>query len=84
MQALKLHITVDAAVVQLIPGLSALLGQKVELIALGEEGKPARKFPTPGALAGKIALKDDFDAPLPDDMRRAFRGTLHEAHNASP
>ena len=74
MQALKLHITVDAAVVELIPGLSVLLGQQVELIALGEEPKPARKIPTPGILAGKIALKDDFDAPLPEDLRRAFEG----------
>lgn len=74
MQALKLQITVDAAVVQLIPGLSSLLGQNVELIALGEETKPARKVPIPGILAGSIALKDDFDAPLPDDMRRAFEG----------
>jgi len=76
MQALKLHITVDAAVVELIPGLSAMLGQQVELIALGQDSKQRRKVPTPGILAGKIALKDDFDAPLPDDIRRAFEGDV--------
>ena len=74
MQALKLHVTVDEAVVRVLPALSSLLGQHVELIALGEEERPARRAPTPGALAGKIALKEDFDAPLPDDIRRSLEG----------
>jgi hypothetical protein len=74
MQALKLHLTVDDAVVRVLPALSALLGQHIELIALGEERQPSRRAPVPGALAGKIALKEDFDAPLPDDIRRSFEG----------
>ncbi|HRI68662.1 MAG TPA: hypothetical protein PK156_30750 [Polyangium sp.] len=76
MQALKLHITVDEAVVQLIPGLTAMLGQRVELIALSpsQEVKHIRRLPVPGVLAGQIILKDDFDAPLPDDIRHAFEG----------
>jgi|GEM_PF-6806939 len=49
-------------------------GQHVEIIALGEETTPSRKVSTPGILAGQIALKNDFDAPLPDDMRRVFEG----------
>lgn len=74
MQALKLHLTIDAALVQIIPELSTMLGQQVELIALSQETKPNIKVPTPGILAGKIRLKDDFDAPLPDDLRQAFEG----------
>ena len=73
-QALKLNLKVDDAVVRVLPGLSALVGQRIELIALGEERPPSRRAPVPGALAGKIALKEDFDAPLPDDIRRAFEG----------
>lgn len=74
MQALKLQVTVDDAVVQVLPALAALRGQHIELIALGEESKPARKLPTPGILAGRLALKENFDDPLPDDLRRAFEG----------
>jgi hypothetical protein len=76
MQALKLQVTVDDAVVQVLPALAALHGQHIELIALGEEPKLERKLPIPGALAGKIALKDNFDAPLPDDIRRSFEGDV--------
>ena len=74
MQALRLHVTVNDAVVRALPGLSALRGQHVELIALGEESRPARRAPVPGALAGKIALAENFDEPLPDDVRRSFEG----------
>jgi len=74
MQALKIQVTVDDAVVRVLPGLAALRGQHVQLIALGEEPKSPRKLPTPGLLARKIALKADFDAPLPDDLRSAFEG----------
>lgn len=74
MQALKLHVTVDDAVVQVLPALAVLRGQRVEIIALGEELKHARKLPVPGILAGQLALKENFDDPLPDDLRRAFEG----------
>ncbi|HEV8054390.1 MAG: type II toxin-antitoxin system Phd/YefM family antitoxin [Chloroflexi bacterium] len=29
---------------------------------------------TPGQFAGRIALSDDFDEPLPDDLLDAFEG----------
>lgn len=74
MLALKLHLTVDDAVVRALPALSALFGQHIELIALGEEARPSRRVPIPGALAGKIALKEGFDAPLPEDIQRSFDG----------
>lgn len=74
MHALKLQVTVDDVIVRALPALAALRGQNIELIALGEDPKTPRKTPTAGALAGKVWLKDDFDAPLPDDIRRAFEG----------
>jgi prevent-host-death family protein len=33
---------------------------------------PARKRRTLGRLKGKIWISDDFDAPLPDEMLRAW------------
>jgi prevent-host-death family protein len=52
-----------------------------EEIVLEESGRPlARIVPFagaprhPGRLKGKVKLSPDFDAPLPDDMLRAFRG----------
>ena len=65
------------------------LSQLVERAALGEEiiiakaGRPlARLMPLPppaaprvsGALKGQISIAADFDAPLPEEISRAFRG----------
>ncbi|WP_433937178.1 prevent-host-death protein [Sorangium cellulosum] len=74
MQALKIQVLVDDAIVRALPALSPLRGQRVELIALGEAQPPARIAPVAGSLRGQIEVKDDFDAPLPDDIRRAFEG----------
>lgn len=76
MQALKLRVTVDEAVVQALPALSVLRGQRIELIALGEETEAGPRMPIPGLLAGKLVLKENFDAPLPDDIRHAFEGDV--------
>ncbi|WP_437683311.1 type II toxin-antitoxin system prevent-host-death family antitoxin [Sorangium sp. So ce131] len=73
-QALKLHVVVDDAIVRALPALSPLRGQRIELIALGEAQPPIRVAPVAGGLLGQINMKDDFDAPLPDDIRRAFEG----------
>lgn len=35
--------------------------------------RPARQR-TPGRAAGRLWMADDFDAPLPDEVRRAFEG----------
>ena len=52
-----------------------------EEIVLAKAGKPvARMVPvadamarrTPGSARGKVALHDDFDAPLPDDLLDGF------------
>lgn len=65
------------------------LSQLVERAAAGEEiiiakaGQPraklvplpVRKEPRkPGCLKGKIWISEDFDAPLPDEIQRAFGG----------
>jgi antitoxin (DNA-binding transcriptional repressor) of toxin-antitoxin stability system len=36
-----------------------------------ESAKLARQ---PGVLRGRIRIADDFDAPLPEDLQRAFEG----------
>jgi hypothetical protein len=76
MQALKLHVTVDDSIVHALPALSPLLGQHIELIALGEDKRSGRKLPIPGEFAGKITVADDFDAPLPDELIGAFEGEM--------
>ncbi len=65
------------------------LSQLVDRAAGGEEiiiakaGRPmARLMPLrtrteprfPGGLKGKIAIGADFDAPIPDEIAKAFRG----------
>jgi prevent-host-death family protein len=66
--------------------LSALL-QRVEAgeeIIIARAGEPVAKLVrvtprpavsrAPGWWKGKIVISDDFDAPLPDEMRKAFEG----------
>ncbi|AJY03061.1 type II toxin-antitoxin system Phd/YefM family antitoxin [Burkholderia sp. SIMBA_043] len=36
-----------------------------------EKTKVTRRF---GGLKGKVRIRDDFDAPLPDDLIAAFEG----------
>jgi hypothetical protein len=74
MQAVKVHVMVDETVIHAVPALSPLRGQRVELIALGEAQPLGPTAPVAGGLLGQIQLKDDFDAPLPDDIRRALEG----------
>lgn len=40
------------------------------LVPLEVTGKPR----TAGTYAGRIRIKDDFDAPLPDDLLNRFEG----------
>ena len=53
-----------------------------EEIVLGKHGKPVAKLVPlkpverrPGRLKGKIKIATNFDAPLPEDVTAAFRGT---------
>ena len=40
------------------------------LVPLSSDGRPRR----PGLLKGRIRIRKDFDAPLPDDVLRRFEG----------
>lgn len=63
------------------------LSSLLETVEAGEEiiiarsGKPVAKLVPlkppvrrPGRLKGKIKVHPDFDAPLPEEMARVFRG----------
>ncbi|TMQ08757.1 MAG: DUF2281 domain-containing protein [Deltaproteobacteria bacterium] len=65
-----------------ISDLGRFEGKRVEVIILDDDSmdaaapgvvqsKPVRRF---GTMAGKIKIADDFDAPLPPDIERAFDG----------
>jgi antitoxin MazE len=66
--------------------LAALLdrlaaGQAGEEVILDRTGRPVGKLVPiqaaprrPGRLKGRLAIRDDFDAPLPDGLAAAFRG----------
>ena len=65
--------------------LSRLLDRvlKGEEIVIARSGRPIAKLVRiaerprrrkPGFMKGRIHLHDDFDAPLPDDIQRAFEG----------
>jgi len=67
------------------------LSELVDRAAAGEEiviaknGKPLAKLGplpaekpnrSPGGWEGAVWIADDFDAPFPDDILRAFEGTI--------
>ena len=62
-----------------IPDLERFAGKRVEVIVLDDDqpdtaaaaSRPKRRF---GTMAGQIKVADDFDAPLPPDLQRAFEG----------
>ena len=61
--------------------MTAEEGKRVEAIVLeddqpdtaagGDASKPKRRV---GTMAGQIEVAEDFDAPLPLDLQRAFEG----------
>ena len=42
-----------------------------KLVAVARQSKEPR---VPGRWKGRIVIRDDFDAPLPDVIRKAFEG----------
>lgn len=75
-----MHITnISEAKAQLSALIEKVLaGQEV---IIGKAGRPVAKLVRydrseeprkPGAMRGKIKIAEDFDAPLPDDIARAF------------
>jgi len=79
--AIRIHTTVESEMLR-IPELAALVGRRVEVIIVEEEGEAERVAAAPsvtrkrtlGGLQGKLQVPDDFDAPLPDEVLRAFEG----------
>lgn len=43
---------------------------KVKLVAV----RPAGRKRKPGGWEGRVRISEDFDAPLPDELRQAFEG----------
>lgn len=59
--------------------LSKLLERVVagEEVVITRDGLPFTKAPRrPGSLRGRVRIADDFDAPLPEELLRAFSGEL--------
>ena len=65
-----------------IPELLPFVGKRVQIIvveeepggaerAAGAEALPKRML---GSLRGVLEVPEDFDAPLPEEVRRAFEG----------
>ncbi|MGH2572458.1 MAG: type II toxin-antitoxin system Phd/YefM family antitoxin [Actinomycetota bacterium] len=55
--------------------------QKGEEVVIAKSGRPVAKLipisgpggkRTPGSARGQVTISPDFDAPLPEDIRRAF------------
>ena len=77
LHAIRVHTRVDSEVLR-IPELLPLVGRTVEVIIVEEtpgtaEAAPPRA-PRLGTLRGMVEVPDDFDAPLPEEVLRAFEG----------
>lgn len=84
--AIRIRTTIESENLR-IPELAALVGKRVEVIVVeddtgGAAGAGAGSAATPagpgkrvlGSLQGLLHVPDDFDAPLPPDVLRAFEG----------
>ena len=80
-RAIRIHTTVESDTLR-IPELAALVGKRVEIIvveedaarAQGDEASVAEPKRVLGSLRGLLHVPDDFDAPLPEELSRAFDG----------
>jgi hypothetical protein len=77
LHAIRVHTRVDSDVLR-IPELLTLVGRTVEVIIVEDapgtvQASPPRA-PRLGTLRGMVDVPDDFDAPLPEDVLRAFEG----------
>ena len=74
--AIRVHAPIESDTLK-IPELVSLLGKRVEVLVVEDE--PAPKPETQpkrqlGTLRGLFDVPEDFDAPLPEDVLRAFGG----------
>ena len=85
--AIRVHTRVESDTLR-IPELLPLVGKRVEVIVLEEEGAEGRGEPEAqateapqrklGALRGMMRVPEDLDAPLPEDVLRTFEGEAEE------
>ena len=77
LHAIRVHTRVDSDVLR-IPELLSLVGRTVEVIIVDDTPSAAElaspRVPRLGTLRGLVEVPDDFDAPLPEDVLRAFEG----------
>lgn len=74
--AICVRTTVESETMR-IPELSPFIGKRVQIIVVEDEppAQPAGALMrTLGSLRGSLKVPDDFDAPLPDELLRAFDG----------
>jgi hypothetical protein len=77
LHAIRVHTRVDSDVLR-IPELLPLVGRTVEVIIVEDESSAAQvaspRTPRLGTLRGMVEVPEDFDAPLPEELLRAFEG----------
>jgi len=77
LNAIRIRTVVDSDVLK-IPELLPLVGRTVEVIIVEDDpgaAEPvAARIPQLGTLRGMVDIPDDFDAPLPEELLRAFEG----------
>ena len=75
MQAIKIKKHIDSEILNL-PIPKAMIGKNVEIIVLVElddiQEKPVKPKRKPGSAKGLIAMADDFEKPLDDEMMAEF------------
>ncbi|MBK9265745.1 MAG: hypothetical protein IPM54_38905 [Polyangiaceae bacterium] len=75
LHAIRIRTRVDSDTLK-IPELLPLMGHEIEVIIVDEEPASAQsttlRKPQLGTLRGLVDIPDDFDAPLPEDVLRAF------------
>ncbi len=68
MQAIELPVEIDANQQIHLQLPANIRAGKAKVIVMFEEPAAAGQPVTPGLFAGKLAMSEDFDAPLPDDF----------------
>ena len=91
--AISVHTTLESENLR-IPELAPFIGKKVQIIVFEEEpaavesrrehveesapAQAASPKRTLGSLRGLLQVPEDFDAPLPEEIQRAFEGEADE------
>jgi antitoxin (DNA-binding transcriptional repressor) of toxin-antitoxin stability system len=78
MEVISMHLaksTLSQLVKRAATGETILLGAygkaEAKLVPADAQTAPAKQI---GIMAGRLDVPEDFDAPLPDDIQKAFEG----------